>query len=86
MMARNYFNPEGSGSDAAKARLRLSEILYWGIRHKGSSLEMAKYIVLEEKTIDKLELVMQALNARGVKATGAVILSGFRAPYYKRVV
>ena len=41
-----------------------------------------KYIVLEEKLIDKLELVMQTLNARGVRATGAVILSGFRAPYY----
>jgi uncharacterized protein YcbK (DUF882 family) len=38
--------------------------------------------VLEEKLIDKLELVMQTLSANGVRATGAVVLSGFRAPYY----
>ncbi len=84
MMARNYFNPDGFVEvTPANARLRLSEHFVLGdFVTKDQASKWPKYIVLEEKLIDKLELVMQALNARGVRATGAVVLSGFRAPYY----
>lgn len=84
LMARNYFNPDGFVEvTPANARLRLSPHFMLGdFVTKDQASKWPKYIVLEEKLIDKLELVMQALNARGVRATGAVVLSGFRAPYY----
>ncbi|MGQ0640189.1 MAG: hypothetical protein ACT4P6_05360 [Gemmatimonadaceae bacterium] len=84
LMARNYFNPDGFVEvTQANAKLRLSQHFVLGdfLTHDQAS-KWPKYVVLEEKLVDKLELVMQSLNARGVKATGAVVLSGFRAPYY----
>ncbi len=84
LMARNYFNPDGFVEvTPANAKLRLSEHFVLGdFLTKAQATKWPKYVVLEEKLIDKLELVMQALNARGVRASGAVVLSGFRAPYY----
>jgi len=38
--------------------------------------------VLEEKLIDKLELVLADLAAHGVPTRQVKVLSGFRAPYY----
>jgi hypothetical protein len=67
----------------SNVRLPLSEHFVLGdfLTHDQAA-KWPKYVVLEEKLIDKLELVMQALRAKGVRATGAVVLSGFRAPYY----
>lgn len=84
LMAKNYFNPDGFVEvTVANAGLHLSEHFVLGdfLTHDQSD-KWPKYVVLEEKLIDKLELVMQALNARRVLATRAVVLSGFRAPYY----
>ncbi len=84
LMARNYFNPDGFVEvTPANAKLRLSQHFVLGdfVTHNQAA-KWPKYVVLEEKLIDKLELVMQSLNARGIRATGAVLLSGFRAPYY----
>lgn len=84
LMAKNYFNPDGFVEvTTANARLHLSEHFVLGdfVTHDQTD-KWPKYVVLEEKLIDKLELVMQALNARGVRASSAVVLSGFRAPYY----
>ena len=84
LMAQNYFNPDGFVEvTAANAGVHLSEHFVLGdfVTHDQTE-RWPKYVVLEEKLIDKLELVMQALNARGVRATRAVVLSGFRAPYY----
>jgi hypothetical protein len=84
MMARNYFNPDGFVEvTPGNVGLRLSQHFVLGdfVTHDQKAT-WPKYVVLEEKLIDKLELVMQALNARGVRATRAVVLSGFRAPYY----
>jgi hypothetical protein len=39
-------------------------------------------VVLEEKLIDKLELVLRELVQAGHRADRVVVLSGFRAPYY----
>ena len=84
LMAKNYFNPDGFVEvTAANAGVHLSEHFVLGaFITQDQTDKWPKYVVLEEKLIDKLELVMQALTARGVRATHAVVLSGFRAPYY----
>jgi hypothetical protein len=41
-----------------------------------------KYMVLEDALIDKLELVIQDLNAHGVHVEHMAVMSGFRTPQY----
>ena len=41
-----------------------------------------KYLVLQEDLIDKLELLIGALNKRGVNVTRMSVMSGFRTPQY----
>jgi hypothetical protein len=41
-----------------------------------------KYLVLQEGLIDKLELVIGALNKRGLNVTRMSVMSGFRTPQY----
>jgi hypothetical protein len=41
-----------------------------------------KYLVLDLRLIDKLELVLQELNAMGVRADRMHVMSGFRTPQY----
>ncbi|HYN80194.1 MAG TPA: hypothetical protein VES88_01725 [Gemmatimonadaceae bacterium] len=41
-----------------------------------------KYVVLREPLLDKLELVIQDLERRGIHAAGMHVLSGFRTPHY----
>ena len=41
-----------------------------------------KYLVLETKMVDKLELVLADLESRGIKTHGVKVLSGFRTPQY----
>jgi len=41
-----------------------------------------KYVALDLRLIDKLELVMQELNAMGVRAENLAVMSGFRTPAY----
>lgn len=41
-----------------------------------------KYVALDLRLIDKLELVLQELNAMGVRAEGMHVMSGFRTPQY----
>jgi uncharacterized protein YcbK (DUF882 family) len=41
-----------------------------------------KYVALDLRLIDKLELVMQELNAMGVRAEHMAVMSGFRTPAY----
>ena len=45
-----------------------------------------KYLVLREELLDKLELVLLALEARGVATNHVVVLSGFRTPQYNRSI
>lgn len=84
LMRRNYFNPDGfvevrpaHVGIALSTHFRLGDFL----THDQEDV-WPKYVVLEEKLIDKLELVLQDLIARGVRADRVVVLSGFRAPYY----
>jgi uncharacterized protein YcbK (DUF882 family) len=41
-----------------------------------------KYLVLREPLLDKLELVIQELESRGIPARNVSVLSGFRTPQY----
>jgi hypothetical protein len=41
-----------------------------------------KYLVLREALIDKLELIIADLRARGYRASHLAVLSGFRTPQY----
>lgn len=41
-----------------------------------------KYLVLQERLVDKLELVIGALNKRGVNVMKLSVMSGFRTPQY----
>ena len=45
-----------------------------------------KYVVIREPLLDKLELVIQDLNARGINAEGMRIRSGFRTPAHNSAV
>ena len=49
---------------------------------KDQSQVWPKYLVLQEGLIDKLELVIGALNKRGVNVTRMSVMSGFRTPQY----
>jgi hypothetical protein len=41
-----------------------------------------KYLVLQMRNVDKLELVLEDLAQRGVDPSGVVVMSGFRTPRY----
>lgn len=84
IISRNYFNPDGFVEvTESNAGLKLSEHFTLGdfLTHDQRDV-WPKYLVLEEKLIDKLELVLQDLNRRGIATRRVIVLSGFRAPYY----
>lgn len=84
IMSRNYFNPDGFVEvTPANAGLQLSTHFRLGdfVTHDQRNT-WPKYVVLEEKLVDKLELVLADLNARGIPTRNVRVLSGFRAPYY----
>ena len=49
---------------------------------KGQENVWPKYLVLELRTIDKLELVLSDLESRGIETRGVTVMSGFRTPSY----
>jgi len=84
MMAENYLNPDGFVEvHPASADVSLSEHFHLSdfLTHDQQSV-WPRFVVLEERLIDKLELVLQELRARGIDDRRVVVLSGFRAPYY----
>lgn len=84
IMARNYFNPGGFVEVTPdNIGLPLSAHFTLGdfVTHDQRNV-WPKYVVLEEKLIDKLELVLTELRARHIPTRHVVVLSGFRAPYY----
>jgi hypothetical protein len=84
MMNRAYFNPDGFVEvTPANVSLPLSAHFTLGdfVTHDQRTV-WPKYVVLEEKLIDKLELVLQEMERRGLRTDKVVVLSGFRAPYY----
>lgn len=84
IMARNYFNPGGFVEvTPANVGLALSPHFTLGdfVTHDQRNV-WPKYVVLEEKLIDKLELVLADLRAHKIPTGHVKVLSGFRAPYY----
>lgn len=49
---------------------------------KGQVDVWPKYLVLREDLVDKLELVIQDLNSRGIVVRHMSVMSGFRTPHY----
>jgi uncharacterized protein YcbK (DUF882 family) len=43
-----------------------------------------KYLVLELRNVDKLELVLSDLQGRGIDVSGIHVMSGFRTPQYNK--
>ncbi|MEO8194374.1 MAG: D-Ala-D-Ala carboxypeptidase family metallohydrolase [Gemmatimonadales bacterium] len=79
-----YENPEGFIEvTAANQDTRISE--HFKLRdfltHNQNDV-WPKYLVLREPLIDKLELVIQDLQDRGIPARNVQVLSGFRTPQY----
>jgi len=84
IISRNYFNPDGFVEVMpATVGLKLSAHFTLGdfLTHDQRDV-WPKFVVLEEKLIDKLELVLQQLNRQGIPTGRVIVLSGFRAPYY----
>jgi uncharacterized protein YcbK (DUF882 family) len=84
MMADNYLNPDGFVEVyATDAQTRLSEHFRLSdFLTRDQSSVWPKFVVLEERLIDKLELVLGELANGGIDIRRVVVLSGFRAPYY----
>lgn len=79
-----YANPEGfievtaeNESTYVSDHFRLSDFL----THDQQDT-WPKYLVLNERLVDKLELVIQDLNAHGVHVEHLAVMSGFRTPEY----
>lgn len=84
MMADNYLNPDGFievQPDNVNTQLSVHFRLADFLTHDQQGT-WPRYVALEERLIDKLELVLGELRARGIDERRVVVLSGFRAPYY----
>lgn len=84
LRSQAYENPEGFIEvTAANQYVRVSEhfTLHDFLTHDQQDV-WPKYLVLREPLLDKLELVMQHLQRRGIRADGMQVLSGFRTPQY----
>jgi hypothetical protein len=49
---------------------------------KGQANVWPKYLVVDTKLVDKLELVLSDLAAQGIPSKGVYVMSGFRTPQY----
>ncbi|MBN2468369.1 MAG: hypothetical protein JXD19_09495, partial [Deltaproteobacteria bacterium] len=45
-----------------------------------------KYVVLQERLLVKLELILERMNARGFSSTTFHVMSGYRTPYYNKLI
>ena len=45
-----------------------------------------KYLVLQEKLLLKLELLLDSVQARGIRASTFRVMSGYRTPFYNRSI
>lgn len=48
--------------------------------------EYPKYVVLREELILKLELLLEEVNKHGISCSSFAVLSGYRTPYYNRLI
>jgi hypothetical protein len=82
--ADRYANPRGFIKVTPENQgVRVSEHFELGdFLTKGQANVWPKYLVLEMRLIDKLELVLNDLASRGVNTAGVTVMSGFRTPSY----
>ena len=85
-ISSEYANPEGfieitpeNQDTFVSEHFRLSDFL----THDQENV-WPKYLVLNERLIDKLELVIEDLQDHGVRVEHLAIMSGFRTPEYNR--
>jgi hypothetical protein len=45
-----------------------------------------KYIVLQPRLLEKLELLLQTLNDKGIHSNELVVMSGYRTPFYNKAI
>lgn len=45
-----------------------------------------RFQVLRESLLIKLERILEAINGAGIRTDGFVVMSGYRTPYYNRVI
>lgn len=84
MVSEQYENPEGFievTPDNADTRVSTHFTLRDFITHDQANV-WPKYVVLREELLDKLELVLDAMESFGVATQHVVVLSGFRTPQY----
>jgi hypothetical protein len=79
-----YANPKGfievtaeNQNTAVSEHFKLRDFLT-----KGQGNVWPKYLVLELRLVDKLELVIDDLQKRGITVTRVTVMSGFRTPSY----
>ena len=79
-----YANPQGfievtpdNQNTQVSAHFRLRDFLT-----KGQANVWPKYLVLELRLVDKLELVISELQKQGIPVTRVTVMSGFRTPSY----
>ena len=82
--AERYANPRGfiqvtleNRDTPVSAHFRLRHFLT-----KNQPNVWPKYLVLEMRLVDKLELVLNDLEQRGIRVEGVTVMSGFRTPSY----
>ncbi len=83
-MPGNYDNPVGFievTPENLDLRLSTHFTLSSFITHDQENV-WPKYVVMREELLDKLELVLLALEAQGTPTQNVVVLSGFRTPQY----
>lgn len=82
--AERYANPRGFIQVTAENKdTHVSE--HFQLRDfltKNQPTVWPKYLVLELRLIDKLELVLNDLASQGIVTTGVTVMSGFRTPSY----
>ncbi len=79
-----YANPRGFIEvTRANARTPVSEHFHLGdFLTKNQAAVWPKYVVLRPQLLDKLELVIEDLNAHGIPVRHMAVMSGFRTPEY----
>jgi hypothetical protein len=82
--ADRYANPRGFIQVTLENQsTQISE--HFQLRHfltKNQPNVWPKYLLLEMRLIDKIELVLSDLRSRGVNTKGVTVMSGFRTPSY----
>jgi hypothetical protein len=83
----NYAVPEGFVEvTPANQATRIAPHFTLGQFVAKQSSSYPKYLVLQEKLLLKLELLLDSVQARGIRASTFRVMSGYRTPWYNRSI